>query len=103
MNNKKPRAIGAILPLLIICFCISGCSKLSGTYEAMPNSGSAFEKLIFSGDKVAIVTFAGSFETTYKKSGQQVTLNANGRTMTLTIDSHGDLDGGMMVGRFHKQ
>lgn len=92
---------------LVLAFLLFSGGKLSGSYTLVPNSTmmGAYEKLNFtSGNTVELATVAGPLRATYKVSGKKLTLTAsNGQTLVLAIDGHGDIDGGEMVGRFHKR
>jgi hypothetical protein len=102
---KKVLLFAAILVLAFFLF--RGGGKLSGTYTLVPNSSmvGAYENLNFtSGKTVELGTMAGTVPATYKVNGKKLTLAANnGQTLILTIDGHGDIDGGQMIGKFHKQ
>jgi len=102
---KKLLILAAALVLAFLLF--SGGGKLSGTYTLVPNSTmmGAYEKLDFtSGTRVELATMAGPLPATYKVNGKKLTLTANnGQTLVLLIDRHGDIDGGEMVGKFHKR
>src|ERR1700683_4393069 len=102
---KKVLLVAAILVAAFFLFHSS--STFSGVYTLVPNSAmmGAYEKLNFtSGKTVELDTMAGAVQASYKVDGKKLTLSANnGQTLVLTIDNHGDINGGEMLGKFHKQ
>jgi hypothetical protein len=88
--------------LTAVVVLLAGCGhKIRGTYSGAGRG--FFDKLTFeSGGKVEISFMSMTKEGSYEVDGKRVKVTAGGDTQIFTIDDHGCLDGGGLLGRYCK-
>jgi len=88
------KAIKTILAAVIISFFFACSGGMSGTYKGK-TAFVEMELKFTSSNNVQITAMGQTTEGTYEKSGEEITINANGKNQVFKLDKEGCLDGGL--------
>ena len=89
--------------LALAGLALAGCGRSpSGTYLATGNA--PYQQIEFGSGDTVDLTVAGMVQRgAYKVDGSKVVVTIGGQSIVLTVDDHGCLTGGQLIGTYCKQ